>query len=157
VQPLLKTKYAVLMHNDAYPLERDFACEMYRALEANPHYPIAAPQIYETAAEGVIVPHGHHQNLHARPSASGQGLRIDYDLSLHLLTQRKPEDFSEGPQVDFLEDHAFFARSDRLSGRLGCGQEGPATSVHLVTVSDKSFISEAVGVFILSIHSTQGH
>jgi hypothetical protein len=113
VQPLLKTKYAVLMHNDAYPLERDFACEMYRALEANPHYPIAAPQIYETAAEGVIVPHGHHQNLHARPSASGQGLRIDYDLSLHLLTQRKPEDFSEGPQVDFLEDHAFFARSDR--------------------------------------------
>jgi hypothetical protein len=113
VQPMLKTKYAVLMHNDAYPLERDFACEMFRALEANPQYPIAAPQIYETAAEGVIVPHGHHQNLHVRPSASGKGLRIDYDLSLHLLTQRKPEDFSEGPQVDFLEDHAFFARSDR--------------------------------------------
>ncbi|CAJ1338006.1 unnamed protein product [Effrenium voratum] len=41
------------------------------------------------------------------------GYRIDYDLSLHLLTQRKPEDFKEGPQVDFLEDHAFFARSDR--------------------------------------------
>jgi len=113
VQPLLKTKYAVLMHNDAYPMERDFACEMYRALEAHPHYPIAAPQIYEAASDKIIVPHGHHQNLHVRPSKSGQGFRIDYDLSLKLLTMRKPEDFQEGPQVDFLEDHAFFARSDR--------------------------------------------
>jgi len=113
VQPMLKTKYAVLMHNDAYPMERDFACEMYRALEAHPHYPIAAPQIYEAASDKIIVPHGHHQNLHVRPSKSGQGYRIDYDLSLSLLTQRKPQDFKEGPQVDFLEDHAFFARSDR--------------------------------------------
>merc|ERR1719401_1052775 len=70
--------------------------------------------IYEAESKGLIVPHGHHQNLHIRPSTSGEAdLRIDYDLSLHLLTQRKPEDFSEGPQVDFLEDHAFFARSDR--------------------------------------------
>merc|ERR1719336_2245292 len=113
IQPLLKTKYAVLMHNDAYPMERAFACEMYRALETNPHYPIAAPQIYEAASDKIIVPHGHHQNLHVRPSASGEGLRIDYDLSLSLLTQRKKDDFREGPQVDFLEDHAFFARSDR--------------------------------------------
>lgn len=112
-QPLLKTKYAVLMHNDAYPMERDFACEMYRALEAHPHYPIAAPQIYEVAGDGIVVPHGHHQNLHVRPSSSGTGDRIDYDLSLNLLTQRKPDDFQEGPQINFLEDHAFFARVDR--------------------------------------------
>jgi len=112
VQPLLQTKYAVLMHNDAYPMERDFACELFRALEANPQYPIAAPQIYETAGAKVIVPHGHHQNLHVRPSAAGPGLRIDYDLSLNLLTQREPADFQEGPQVDFLEDHGFMARSD---------------------------------------------
>mmetsp|Transcript_25670 Transcript_25670/g.59824 ORF Transcript_25670/g.59824 Transcript_25670/m.59824 type:complete len:612 (-) Transcript_25670:85-1920(-) len=111
-QPLIKTKYAVLMHNDAYPMERDFACEMYRALEAHPHYPIAAPQIYEVAADGIIVPHGHHQHLHTRPSSTGPGDRIDYDLSMKLLTMRKPEDFKEGPQVDFLEDHAFFARVD---------------------------------------------
>eukprot|EP00972_Heterocapsa_arctica_P048804 7190207-Heterocapsa_arctica.AAC.1 len=72
---------------------------MYRALEANPHYPIAAPQIYEAAADKVIVPHGHHQNLHVRPSpTSANGYRIDYDLSLHLLTQREPTDFKEGPQ-----------------------------------------------------------
>lgn len=112
-QPLMKTKYAVLMHNDAYPLERDFACQLFRGLEANPSYPIAAPQIYETAGKGVIVPHGHHQNLHLRPSkTSSNGLRIDYDLSMNLLTQRLPSDFKEGPQVDFLEDHAFFARTD---------------------------------------------
>lgn len=112
LQPFVKTKYAVLMHNDAYPMEREFACEMYRALEAHPHYPIAAPQIYEAAADQIIVPHGHHQNLHVRPTDSGRGFRIDYDLSMHLLTQRKPEDFKEGPQADFLEDHAFFARTD---------------------------------------------
>jgi len=114
IQPMLKTKYAVLMHNDAYPMERDFACEMFRALEANPHFPIAAPQIYEAASDHIVVPHGHHQNLHVRPSPTSKtGYRIDYDLSLNLLTQRKPEDFKEGPQVDFLEDHAFFARTDR--------------------------------------------
>jgi hypothetical protein len=122
VQPLLKTKYAVLMHNDAYPMERDFACEMFRALEAHPHYPIAAPQIYEAAADKIIVPHGHHQNLHARPSAtSATGYRIDYDLSLKLLTQRRPDDFHQGPQVDFLEDHAFFARTDRYHELLDPG------------------------------------
>lgn len=31
-------------------MERDFACELFRALEANPHFPIAAPQIYEALA-----------------------------------------------------------------------------------------------------------
>ena len=100
VQPLLRTKYAVLMHNDAYPMERDFACELFRALEAHPDYPIAAPQIYEAAGDKIIVPHGHHQNLHVRPSTSSvSGYRIDFDLSLNLLTQREPEDFKEGPQA----------------------------------------------------------
>lgn len=46
-QQHIRTKYAVLMHNDAYPMERQFVCELYRALEAHPEYPIAAPQIYE--------------------------------------------------------------------------------------------------------------
>eukprot|EP00930_Biecheleria_cincta_P061798 TRINITY_DN4734_c0_g1_i1.p1 TRINITY_DN4734_c0_g1~~TRINITY_DN4734_c0_g1_i1.p1 ORF type:complete len:626 (-),score=92.97 TRINITY_DN4734_c0_g1_i1:386-2212(-) len=114
VQPMLKTKYSVLMHNDAYPMEHDFVCEMLHALEAHPDYPIAAPQIYEAAGDEIIVPHGHHENLHVRPSpTSSNGYRIDYDLSLHLLTQRKPGDFKEGPQINFLEDHAFMARSDR--------------------------------------------
>lgn len=111
-QPLLKTRYAALMHNDAYPMERDFACESIRALDAHPHYPIVAPQIYERAADGIIVPHGHHQNLHSRPKDNGDGFIIDYDLSMDLMTQRLPEDFKEGPQVDFLEDHAFIARSN---------------------------------------------
>eukprot|EP00929_Paragymnodinium_shiwhaense_P007863 TRINITY_DN111782_c0_g1_i1.p1 TRINITY_DN111782_c0_g1~~TRINITY_DN111782_c0_g1_i1.p1 ORF type:complete len:607 (-),score=151.25 TRINITY_DN111782_c0_g1_i1:227-2047(-) len=112
VQPLLKTPYAVLMHNDAFPMERQFACELYRALEANPHYPIAAPQIYEKGDTDILVPHGHHENLHVRPTATGDKHRIDYDLSVDLLTMREPEDFREMPQPDFLEDHAFMARSD---------------------------------------------
>jgi hypothetical protein len=112
VHPMLKTKYAVLMHNDAYPMERDFACESLRALDAHPEYPIVAPQIYERASDGIIVPHGHHENLHMRAKSDGNGFLIDYDLSFDLLTARKPEDFTEGPQVDFLEDHAFIARTD---------------------------------------------
>jgi len=111
VQPLLATKYAILMHNDAYPMERDFACELYHALEAHPEYPIAAPQIYEKGDSSIFVPHGHHQNLHTRPTADGRAHRIDYDLSMGLLTQRTEGDFVEGPQIDFLEDHAFFART----------------------------------------------
>lgn len=111
-QKILKTKYAVLMHNDAFPMEADFACEMYRALEAHPEYPIAAPQIYEMGDTGILVPHGHHENLHVRPAPGGVGHKIDFDLSFDLLTQREVADFREGPQVDFLEDHAFFARSD---------------------------------------------
>jgi len=88
VQPMLKTKYAILMHNDAYPMERDFACETMRALDAHPSYPIVAPQIYERAADGIVVPHGHHQNLHMRPMPDGsEGRLIDYDLSMELLTQ----------------------------------------------------------------------
>lgn len=121
VQPMLKTKYAVLMHNDAYPMERDFACESLRAGDAHPQYPIIAPQIYERAVNGIIVPHGHHQNLHTRVQNDGSGYLIDYDLSMDLLTQRLPEDFKEGPQVNFLEDHAFVARSATYHEFLDAG------------------------------------
>jgi hypothetical protein len=45
-------------------MEEQFVCELYRALEAHPEYPIAAPQIYEVGNAGIYVPHGHHENLH---------------------------------------------------------------------------------------------
>ena len=54
----VKTPFAVLMHNDAYPMEPQFVCEMVRALEAHPEYPIAAPTIYEKGADNIYVPHG---------------------------------------------------------------------------------------------------
>eukprot|EP00670_Eutreptiella_braarudii_P025787 CAMPEP_0174377350 /NCGR_PEP_ID=MMETSP0811_2-20130205/121411_1 /TAXON_ID=73025 ORGANISM="Eutreptiella gymnastica-like, Strain CCMP1594" /NCGR_SAMPLE_ID=MMETSP0811_2 /ASSEMBLY_ACC=CAM_ASM_000667 /LENGTH=557 /DNA_ID=CAMNT_0015529379 /DNA_START=38 /DNA_END=1711 /DNA_ORIENTATION=- len=122
-QPHIRTEYAVLMHNDAYPMDHQFVCELYRALEAHPRYPIAAPQIYEVGDSGIYVPHGHHENLHVRPTSSGTGHRIDYDLSLDLLTMRTPSDFrsAEGPQVDFLEDHAFFARTAGFEKLLDSG------------------------------------
>lgn len=64
---------------------------------------------WQAGNAGIYVPHGHHENLHVRPSAPGSSKpnRIDYDLSLNLLTMRTPRDFgtAEGPQVDFLEDH----------------------------------------------------
>eukprot|EP00406_Dinophysis_acuminata_P024440 CAMPEP_0179337296 /NCGR_PEP_ID=MMETSP0797-20121207/67540_1 /TAXON_ID=47934 /ORGANISM="Dinophysis acuminata, Strain DAEP01" /LENGTH=435 /DNA_ID=CAMNT_0021050919 /DNA_START=19 /DNA_END=1327 /DNA_ORIENTATION=+ len=40
---------------------------------------------------------------------------------MKLLTQRRPEDFEEGPQVNFLEDHAFMARTEKYHELLDDG------------------------------------
>jgi hypothetical protein len=69
---------------------------------------------------GILVPHGHHDNFHVRTKPSG-GYKVDYDLSFDLLTQRVPEDFVEGPQIHYLEDHGFMARSDAYAELLDEG------------------------------------
>ena len=58
-----------------------------------------------------------------RPARSGKGNRIDYDLSLDLLTMRAPSDFvaAEGPQPDFLEGHAYMARTEGFEHLLDEG------------------------------------
>lgn len=115
---LLQTPYVMLSRNDAYPMERQFLCELYRALDANPQYPIAAPTIYEKGDNDIFVPHGHHENLHVRPTqqeqqSAGQEYPhiIDYDLSVDMLSKRAPHEFKQGPQMDFLEDHGFMGRT----------------------------------------------
>jgi len=111
-QSYIKTPYALLLHNDCYIMETEGLCELYRALEAHPESEFAAPQIFERSENGIIVPHGHHKNLHIN-SASGTNI-ISYDIDFDLMTRRTPNDFSNtaGPQISFMEDHAYLARSD---------------------------------------------
>ena len=116
-QPLLETPYALLLHNDAYAMDPWALCELYRALEAHPRSAFAAPQLYERGDAGVVVPHGHHRNLHVRRRATAAAAAddvISYDIDFELLTRRLPRDFegTEGPQLDFMEDHAYLARTD---------------------------------------------
>lgn len=112
---LIKTPYALLMHNDAYPMDHQAVCELLRALEAHPEAAFAAPQLYERSENGIAVPHGHHKNLHVRPSsANTETLSIHYDIDFDLLTQRRTKDFDPHgyPQMDFMEDHAYMGRTD---------------------------------------------
>lgn len=111
-QSYINTTYALLLHNDCYLMETEGLCELYRALESHPESEFAAPQIFERSGNGIIVPHGHHKNLHVN-SASGVNT-ISYDIDFDLMTRRTPGDFlnTEGPQLSFMEDHAYLARSN---------------------------------------------
>ena len=107
----LTTPYALLMHNDAYPMESPAICELYRALQSHPTHAFTVPQLYERAENGLTVPHGHHRNLHLRHWMGG--FRIAYDIDFDLLSRRLPRDFKgETVQPDFMEDHAYLGRVD---------------------------------------------
>lgn len=108
---IVATKYTLFMHNDVYPLDpHRFLSELYGALEANPGYAAAAPQIYEAEGPGELVSHTINTNLHLRRRPSGV-LFISHEVDATAGTKRKQEDFNEGAQADFLEDHAFLLRS----------------------------------------------
>lgn len=108
----IKTPYAVLIHNDAYPMESSFYCELYLGLKENPEFPIAAPTIYEKGESNIYVPHGHHENLHVRPTKGKYNYLIDYDISYEMATRRVEGELYVGKQIDFLEDHAFFVKKE---------------------------------------------
>lgn len=112
-QSLIKTPYTLLMHNDAYPIDIESICELYRALETHSEAAFSVPQLYEKSENNIIVPHGHLQNLHIRQSHKNH-LSINYEINMELLTRRKAYDFNINgyPQIDFMEDHAYMGRSD---------------------------------------------
>lgn len=112
---LVKTKYTLFMHNDVYPMDPEsFLSELYSALEEHPTYAAAAPQIYEAEGPGELVAHTINTNLHLRRKHNGV-LFISHEVDASQGTKRKREDFSEGAQSDFLEDHAFLLRSSFIS------------------------------------------
>lgn len=113
VQNLILTPYALLTHNDAYLMDAHALCELTRALQAHPEAAFAAPQLYERSENGISVPHAHHRNLHLKPYGNGMH-SINYDIDFDLLTQRRTKDFvREGhPQMDFMEDHMYLARTN---------------------------------------------
>ena len=111
----ISTPYALLLHNDAYVMDHRSICEMLRALEEHPESAFAAPQIYERSENGIVVPHGHHRNLHLRSTdRNNDKLIMSYDIDFDLLTRRLPNDYidTEGAQLDFMEDHAYLGRTN---------------------------------------------
>ena len=105
------TPYSLLMHNDVYLMDYEQSvCELLRSLSAKPTTVFAAPQLYERGENGITIPHAHFRYLH-RDARNTIAYRLDWDM----LTRRRPGDFREHAQPDFLEDHAFLARSQRGS------------------------------------------
>lgn len=104
-QSYIDTPYSLLMHNDAYPMDKQMLCELYRALQNNVKYPFSVPQLYEKSNNNIIVPHAHHTNLHIMNNY------IKYDIDFDILTKRRPNDFVQSEQINFMEDHAYMART----------------------------------------------
>ena len=71
VQPMIKTPYSLLTHNDAYVMDKYTICELMRALQAHTNAAFAAPQLYERSENGIAVAHAHHKNLHLHPVTEG--------------------------------------------------------------------------------------
>jgi len=117
--PHIKTKYSMLLHNDGYALDSFFGCELLRGLQAhkatdvNNSYVIAAPMLYESKMDGSLAAHATQTNLRLVKDDSPQGVTVHHDHSLRRALNRG-NDFKEGPQTDFVEDHGFLIETDKI-------------------------------------------
>ena len=112
VQNLIKTPYTLLMHNDVYAMDYNSFCELYRGLEKNTNASFSVPQIYERSENKILSTHGHNKNLHLKLYKNIY--KLYYDIDFDLLTKRKSLDFKTSgyPQMDFMEDHVYMARTN---------------------------------------------
>jgi hypothetical protein len=116
---LVTTPYSLLLHNDGYALNKFFACEIISALEArqriDPSYVIAAPFLMESKADKSLASHATQSNLRlVMDDAQDQVGTIRHDHSIAKALNRG-DDFEEGEQEDFLEDHGFLMDSDKIA------------------------------------------
>jgi hypothetical protein len=119
--PYIKTKYAMLLHNDGYALDDFFLCELVEALKhketlevKDGKYVIAAPMLYESKADLSLAAHATQSNLRLVTEDTakyGRIVRHDHSLSRAL---NRGSDFDEGPQTEFLEDHGFLIETDKI-------------------------------------------
>ena len=118
--PHIKTKYSMLLHNDGYALDSFFGCELLQALKArqqsepNAGYALAAPMLYESKADGSLAAHATQTNLRLVKDDSPQGMTVRHDHSLRRALNRG-QDYQEGPQTDFVEDHGFLIETDKIA------------------------------------------
>lgn len=117
--PYVKTKYSYLVHNDGYALDDFFGCELLRGLQAhqeatpNASYALAAPMLYESKADGSLAAHATQTNLRLVRDGSALGATVRHDHSLRRALNRG-NDFKEGPQTEFVEDHGFLIETDKI-------------------------------------------
>ncbi|KAH8066993.1 FK506 binding protein [Aureococcus anophagefferens] len=107
--PLIRTEYALLLHNDGYALDSFFACELVQSLKArDASYVVAAPMLYESKADGSLAAHATQSRLRqGGPSAR------DHSVAKAL---NRGGDIPEGDQADFLEDHGFVIKTQAIAG-----------------------------------------
>ena len=100
------------MHNDVYAMDYNSFCELYRGLEKNTNASFSVPQIYERSENNILSTHGHNKNLHLK--LYNNVYKLHFDVDFDLLTKRKSSDFKRGgyPQMDFMEDHVFMAKTN---------------------------------------------
>lgn len=70
-------------------------------------YPISLPLLFSLPPP-FLSP---QQHLRRRPNGA---LFLSHEVDLNRGTSREPQDFKEGPQDDFLEDHMFMMRTEHL-------------------------------------------
>merc|ERR1719217_99670 len=119
--PYIKTKYSMLLHNDGYALDSFFGCELIRGLEAhkakdqgNSSYVIAAPMLYESKADGSLAAHATQTKLRLVKDDTPSGVTVHHDHSLRRALNRG-NDFKEGDQTEFVEDHGFLIETDKIA------------------------------------------
>merc|ERR1719502_1336848 len=118
--PYIKTKYSMLLHNDGYALDSFFGCELLRSLKYHQTnspesgYVLAAPMLYESKMDGSLAAHATQTNLRLVKDDSAQGATVHHDHSLRRALNRG-NDFKEGEQSEFVEDHGFLVQTDKIA------------------------------------------
>jgi len=118
--PYIKTKYSMLLHNDGYALDSFFGCELLQSLKYHQQndpesgYVLAAPMLYESKMDGSLAAHATQTNLRLVKDDSAQGATVHHDHSLRRALNRG-NDFKEGEQSEFVEDHGFLVQTDKIA------------------------------------------
>eukprot|EP01047_Picozoa_sp_COSAG01_P019946 COSAG01_NODE_1123_length_11617_cov_13.832769_8_plen_1297_part_00 len=113
--PKIKTKYAMLLHNDGYAIDTFFGCELLQALKArNNTHAVAAPMLFESKSDGTLGAHATQSNLRLVKDEPSPGqVTVHHDHSLARALNRG-NDLPESDQDDFLEDHGFLIDTDKI-------------------------------------------
>jgi len=117
--PYIKTKYSMLLHNDGYALDSFFGCELLQSLKhhqtnsPDSGYVLAAPMLYESKMDGSLAAHATQTNLRLVKDNSAYGMTVHHDHSLRRALNRG-NDFKEGDQTEFVEDHGFLLLTDKI-------------------------------------------
>merc|ERR1719502_2126514 len=128
--PHITTPYSLLLHNDGYALDKFFACELVEALKARKSgnmtldtdepgvvaggdYVVAAPMLYESKADKSLAAHATQSNLRLVRDGSDGSVTVRHDHSVRRALNRG-DDFGEGPQDEFLEDHGFMVETSKI-------------------------------------------
>jgi len=120
--PKIDTKYTLLLHNDGYALDDFFACELLRGLHSRQQagneteegeYIASAPMLYESKKDGSLAAHATQENLRLVKNPDTGEVTVRHDHSVAKALNRGL-DFPEGPQTEFLEDHGFMIKTDKI-------------------------------------------